>query len=177
MKPFAPLFRAVLAASVVALSSGAAMARSPSHHAHGGHAAECSERHRAEVEALIQDYVDISNAQDLSRYPEVFADDYRLVSTVGTFDGLPAYMDLMAAVYDALPDIHYTIDEILVDGDKAVLRYTYTATSLGSFMGLPPSGATFSCSGLEVDRVEDGKLVEVRNFTDYYCLLAGVGAL
>lgn len=180
MKPRTPsFFRPAVALAVLSLSAGVAMADTPAPHSsprandHG----YCSARHRADVEAVIQEYVDVCNSHDVSRYPEIFADDYRLVSTAGATDGLAAFTGLMSAVYTAMPDLHYEIDEILVDGDNAVLRYHYTGTSTGSFMGLPPSGNTVSCTGLEIDRIEDGKLIESRNFTDYHCLLAGLGAL
>ena len=117
------------------------------------------------------------NERDTSQFSQVFSQDYLLVSTAGTFEGLPAVEGVMSAVYTALPDVHYELDELLIDGNKAVLRYTYTGTHLGDFLGIPATGNTVTCSGLEIDVIEDGHIVETRNFTDYHCLLTGLGAL
>lgn len=175
-----------LALLAVALTATAALAGgdshgSPSRGGHGSHGdhgnRDCSPRHRAEMEAVVDSYLQVVNQRDTSLFPLVFHDDYLLVSTAGTFVGLPATQGVMSAVYTAMPDVEYTLDEVLIDGDKATVRYTYTGTHLGDFLGIPPTGNTITCSGLEIDRIEDGKLVETQNFTNYYCLLAGMGAL
>lgn len=141
---------------------------------HGGHNATGPERR---ILALVDQYFEVVNDQDLGRFPEVFAADYLLDSTAGTYTGLPTFTGLMSALYAALPDIHYTLDEVLVDGNAAVIRYHYTGTNLGSFLGLPATGDVITCRGLEIDRFEDGLMVESRNFTDYFCLLSSLGAL
>jgi predicted ester cyclase len=139
----------------------------------GGHRSGPERR----ILALVDQYFEVVNDQDLGRFPEVFAADYLLDSTAGTYTGLPTFTGLMSALYSALPDIHYTLDEVLVDGNAAVIRYHYTGTNLGSFLGLPATGDVITCRGLEIDRFEDGLMVESRNFTDYYCLLSSLGAL
>ena len=170
-----PLAVPALALVVLALSAGAAMAHGPSHHGPGGGA--CSQAHRRQIREVVEDYLDVINERDTSQFSQVFSQDYLLVSTAGTFEGLPAVEGVMSAVYTALPDVHYELDELLIDGNKAVLRYTYTGTHLGDFLGIPATGNTVTCSGLEIDVIEDGYIVETRNFTDYHCLLTGLGAL
>ena len=137
----------------------------------------CSPHSRAAIKAVMAAYVDVVNLHDTTLFPAVFHDDYVIYSTAGTFDGLAEVTGVMSALYAAMPDIHYTVDELLIDGDRATLRYTYTGTNLGGFLGIPATGDTITCSGLEIDRIEGGKLVETRNFTDYHCLLTGLGAL
>lgn len=167
-----------LLAIAFTVTAGAAFAHGPSHapspHARPHH---CSPHHRAEIEAVMDTYVEIINQRDTSQFPAVFRDDYRVFSTAGTFDGLPVFTGVMSALYAAMPDIEYTVDELLIDGDNATLRYTYTGTHLGDFLGIPATGNTITCSGLEIDRIEDGKLVETQNFTNYHCLLDGMNAL
>lgn len=162
------------------VTAGVAFAHGPSHGSPPphGHGHDCSpDHHRAAIEATMAAYVEVINQRDTSQFSTVFHDDYRLVSTAGSFDGLPAFTGVMSALYAAMPDIEYTVDELLVDGENATLRYTYTGTHLGDFLGIPATGNTITCSGLEIDRIEDGKLLETRNFTNYYCLLDGMNAL
>lgn len=172
-KPSASTF--VLLTALVTVTAGAASAR----HDHGGRGdgpSDCSPHHRERVEALVADYLEVVNSHDVGRFPEVFADDYTLVSTAGTFSGLPAFTGVMSALYTAMPDITYSLDEVLVDGDNVTVRYTYTGTHLGSFLGIPATGNTITCRGLEIDRIDGDRLVETQNFTDFHCLLTGMGA-
>ena len=156
-------------AVLVALTGTAAAHHGGSPHGHHGK--------NGHILSLVDEYIEVINNQDLDRFPEVFASDYYLDSTAGLFDGLAGFTAVMSALYAALPDIQYTVDEVIVSGNTAVIRYHYIGTNLGSFLGLPPTGDVVTCRGLEIDRFEDGLMVETRNFTDYFCLLSSLGAL
>ena len=63
-------------------------------------------------------------------------------------------------LFDAFPDTHITIDDIVAEGDKVVTRYTYTGTHKGAYRGIPATNKKFTLSIIEIDRVVGGKLVE-----------------
>lgn len=123
---------------------------------------------------LMQLYIDIFNAHEFDRFDEIFSEDYLLVSTAGTFQGRDNVAALMEGFVDAFPDLTYTFEEILVDGNNVVIRYSWSGTNTGSFMGMPPSYNEVSCTGLEIDRIADGRIVETQNFTDMHCLLTSI---
>jgi len=62
--------------------------------------------------------------------------------------------------YLAFSQGQHNFDEIIVSDDKVVTCGTFTATHLGEFQGLPPTGKQISLSIMHIDRVEDGKIVE-----------------
>lgn len=62
--------------------------------------------------------------------------------------------------YLAFSQGQHVFDEVVVSGDKVVTCGTFTATHLGEFQGLPPTGKHISLSIMHIDRVEDGKIVE-----------------
>ncbi|RCJ21550.1 ester cyclase [Nostoc sp. ATCC 43529] len=62
--------------------------------------------------------------------------------------------------YLAFSEGQHIFDEVLVAGDKVVTCGTFTATHLGEFQGLPPTGKRIELSIMHIDRVEDGKIVE-----------------
>lgn len=62
--------------------------------------------------------------------------------------------------YSAFSQGHHRFDEVIVAGDRVVTCGTFTATHLGDFQGLPPTGKPISLSIMHIDRVEDGKIVE-----------------
>lgn len=62
--------------------------------------------------------------------------------------------------YLAFSQGKHVFDEVVVSGDRVVTCGTFTATHLGEFQGLPPTGQQISLAIMHIDRVEDGKLVE-----------------
>jgi hypothetical protein len=65
-----------------------------------------------------------------------------------------------SGLFDAFPDCHYTLDDILVEGDKSVVRYTVTGTHKGAFMGVPPTNKKVVFWEIDIYRFANGKLVE-----------------
>lgn len=60
----------------------------------------------------------------------------------------------------AFPDLHFTIDDVVAEGDRVVGRWTSTGTHQGELMGVPPTGRQATSTGIEILRIEDGKFVE-----------------
>jgi steroid delta-isomerase-like uncharacterized protein len=74
--------------------------------------------------------------------------------------GLKDFKQYMSQVFSAFPDIHFTIDDMVVEGDKAVVRYTNTGTHKGEFMGIPPTNKKVTNWLIQIDRFAGGKVVE-----------------
>lgn len=60
----------------------------------------------------------------------------------------------------AFPDLHYTLDDVIAEGDRVVQRATATGTMLGDFQGMPASGKHATWSEVHILRMRDGKIVE-----------------
>ena len=62
---------------------------------------------------------------------------------------------------NAVPDLTYTVEDQVAEGDKVVSRYTATGTHQGEFFGVAPTGKRIEMSGIQIDRFdENGKMVE-----------------
>ena len=62
---------------------------------------------------------------------------------------------------NAVPDLTYTVEDQVSEGDKVVTRYTATGTHEGEFFGVAPTGNRIEMSGIQIDRFdENGKMVE-----------------
>ncbi|HEX6709532.1 MAG TPA: ester cyclase [Rubrobacter sp.] len=62
---------------------------------------------------------------------------------------------------NAVPDLTYTVEDQVVEGDKVVSRYTVSGTHQGEFFGVPGSGKHIEMTGINIDRFdESGKLIE-----------------
>ena len=60
----------------------------------------------------------------------------------------------------AFPDYHAEMHELVVEGNLAVARLIVSGTHQGDFMGMPPTGRSFSVQHMHMYRVKDGKLAE-----------------
>jgi steroid delta-isomerase-like uncharacterized protein len=76
----------------------------------------------------------------------------------------------------AFPDLQFTIEDAIVEGDKVVLRWSSQGTHRGDLQGLAPTGRTGGTTGISIDRFEDGKIVESWVNWDTLGLMRQLGA-
>ncbi len=75
----------------------------------------------------------------------------------------------------AFPDLRYTIDDTIAEGDKVVTRCHWEGTQKGEFMGLPPTGKHVHQDEVDIVRYVDGKVVEHWGYMDSNHLLQQLG--
>src|ERR687883_64705 len=62
---------------------------------------------------------------------------------------------------NAVPDLTYTVEDQIAEGDKVVSRWRASGTHQGEFFGVRPTGNRIEMSGIQIDRFdESGKMVE-----------------
>ena len=62
---------------------------------------------------------------------------------------------------NAVPDLTYTVEDQVAEGDEVVTRWKATGTHQGEFFGVAPTGKHIEMSGIQIDRFdENGKMVE-----------------
>jgi predicted ester cyclase len=77
--------------------------------------------------------------------------------------------------YDAFPDMHVTIDDMVAEGDKVAARVTMTGTHKGEIMGIPPTNKKVTVSLIVIDRFAGGKIVEDNGQFDALGLMRQLG--
>jgi len=80
--------------------------------------------------------------------------------------GVKDFKKIVSELYSAFPDIHLTIDDMVVEGDKVAVRVTESGTHKGEFMGIPPTNKKWTVWGIFIDRVAGGKIVEEWGVSD-----------
>ena len=93
------------------------------------------------------------------------------------FHGLESPTQKIAMVRQAFPDIHFTLEDTMVDGEKVVVRWTCRGTHQGVFRGIAPTGKRIAYTGINIYRVVAGKIVERWAETDGVSLLQQLGAI
>ena len=77
----------------------------------------------------------------------------------------------LADLFRSAPDIHITIEDIVCEGDKVVVRNIWRATDTGGFGGMSPTGKSVVVEGFVMWRIENGKLAERWAVIDYRGLM------
>src|SRR3954468_11077490 len=77
----------------------------------------------------------------------------------------------------AFPDYHLSIEEQIAEADKVVTRYTARGTRQGELMDLSPTGKEVSVTGIAIDRVSGGNIVEHWSEADTLGMMQQLGAV
>ena len=105
------------------------------------------------------------------------------------FDGHPAPSDadfgrgpagqkqLVGLYRGAFPDMRMTINDMAADGDRVVLRWTARGTNTGEMMGMPATGKPATVTGIIINRVAAGKMVESWGNFDALGMLQQLGVI
>jgi steroid delta-isomerase-like uncharacterized protein len=82
-----------------------------------------------------------------------------------------------AMVYQAFPDLHAEVHDVIAEGDLVAVRSTYTSTHQGEFLGIPATGKQTTTNGVEYFRMQDGKQVEHWGGPDTFSFLVQLGVM
>jgi steroid delta-isomerase-like uncharacterized protein len=104
----------------------------------------------------------VYNRGDFTVVDELIARDYLGHSpTPGTENrGRESFKQFYATLRQAFPDLRFTIEDLIAEGDKVVVRWTARGTFAGEFQGIPPNGNHGAITGITIDRIAGGKVVE-----------------
>ena len=67
---------------------------------------------------------------------------------------------VMRYIYTAFAGIRYTVEDMVAEGDKLVVRWTCRQTHRGEYLGVPATGREVTASGISIYRMEQGKIAE-----------------
>lgn len=74
--------------------------------------------------------------------------------------GLTGAIEHIAGVRETYPDLELKIDQQIAEGEWIATCYTMTGTHLGEWMGIKPTGKIIKVTGVNIDRIVDGKIIE-----------------
>ncbi len=105
--------------------------------------------------------VEVIDGADLALADELIEADYvEHRESDGSEPSLEGLKRWITMVHDAFPDWRHTVDDLIAEGDKVVVRNRVFGTHRGEFMGIPPTGKQVVQPGIDIMRIKDGKMVE-----------------
>ena len=121
------------------------------------------------------------NKSNLAAIDELLADNFIDHNPLPGLPPLPpgpaGFKQLATMFRTAFPDLLYTIEDMVADGDKVVIRYSACGTNTGELVGMPPSGEQVAVTGFDMFRITNDRIVEWWHCDDYLSLLQQLGML
>jgi len=122
-----------------------------------------------ENKAIIRRYYEAANKHNVDLAAELVAPDF--VDYDNKIEGLENLKQFGNMLIKGFPDIHWTIEDIVAEGDKVWVRTTITGTHKGEYRGVPPTGKRITIGAVDILRIVDGEIVEawaVDDLLDFY---------
>ena len=117
-------------------------------------------------------------SQDATALANLYAADCKVTSPMfGEMQGRAAVTESFKRLFKVFPDLNLKTEQLLIDGDRAAVVFSTTATHSGEFMGLPATGRKAQVSGVLVLNLDDGLVDEELRLYDFTALLLQVGVL
>jgi steroid delta-isomerase-like uncharacterized protein len=136
-----------------------------------------SETNKAVARRLFEE---VWNKGKLNVLDEIISKDH-VNSGPGTLPGLPTGPEgdkqLVTVYRNAFPDVHFTIDDQLAEGDKVVTRWTADGTHKGELLGMPATGKSSTVTGININRIVNGKISESWGIFDQFGMMQQLGVI
>jgi steroid delta-isomerase-like uncharacterized protein len=135
---------------------------------------------RENVEIVRRHIDELINGKNQDLIKEFYAEDVHFFDPFtpgGEGRGMEAITNFIVSTANAFPDFHFTVHKIFSEGDTVVWYGRADGTHEGDFPGLPASGRRIDIPMCQIYEFRNGRIQELRVFTDSLGLMQQVGAL
>ena len=111
---------------------------------------------------IIRQYIErIENTGDVSNIREFISEDYSEVYEGERYPiGIQGAIDHVLGVRRVFPDLNLTIENQISEDEWVVTTYSVTSTFKDEWFGMKPTGKPITFTGVNVDRIKNGKIIE-----------------
>jgi len=119
-------------------------------------------------ETIVRKYYDKALEGDAKAIGEVLSESFVLHSPISDtpITGIDGFKAMIATYRSATPELKLKVEDLRVDGDTVVTRWSARFKHTGHFDGHEPTGKEGEITGSDTIRVVDGKIAEVHNNVD-----------
>jgi steroid delta-isomerase-like uncharacterized protein len=124
-------------------------------------------------------FVEFINTADPRLAAELVSPDavFHVPGRAEPVHGPQGYLEVIGMMRGGFPDIRWTLEETVIEGDVIAARFTMRGTHRGAFFGMPPTGKTISVQALNIYRLSTGKIVSEVGQPDLLGLMQQIGGL
>lgn len=132
-----------------------------------------------ETKRFMQHFIEETiNKKNLKALDTLVAEDFvEHLPFPGQGPGRAGLRYAIATFLSGFPDMHWTVEEQVAEGEKVVTRFTMSGTHQGVFLGIEPTGQSVHVWGIVIDVVREGKFAESRIILDMMSFMQQLGVL
>lgn len=134
----------------------------------------------AQARALVEPFYSMLNqpaTKDLKSLAEqVLSPDWKSYSGETEFKGREAFVGMAGGFGKLIPDLKWDIKDVLVAGDRVIVRSEASGTPVGPLFGVPASGKSFKVMTIDIHTFKDGKAVTAHHVEDWASALKQLSA-
>jgi predicted ester cyclase len=122
-----------------------------------------------EVQALVQTYYSVFDAasSDPRALDAVVAEGWQNRSSNGSVADKNAFIGLVSGIRQAVPNLRWQVDEVILAGDRVVVRGTGSGTPAAPLFGVPVTGRGFSIMSIDIHTVKNGRIASSFHLEDW----------
>lgn len=128
---------------------------------------------------LIRKYIDeVINTGNLDEIKKYISPDYtEFLEGEGQRVGIKGAIEHILGVRQTYPDLILTVDQQIAEGNWVATCITARGTHRGSWLGIKPTGKQVTYTGLNIEKVENGKITEHGGAANLLFQLLEIGAI
>jgi predicted ester cyclase len=114
---------------------------------------------------------------DIGAADDLLAPNFTLHIPLPSQPGIAGMNDVITACRAAFEHLNVTVEDMVAEGDMVAARFSARGKHQGIFMGLQPTGKSITMTGIEIFRIEEGKIAELWGEANLLGLMSQLGIL
>jgi predicted ester cyclase len=107
-------------------------------------------------------------SKDLKALSEqALSPDWKSYSSETEFKGRDGFVAQVGGFGKLIPDLKWDIKDVMVDGNRIIVRSEASGTPVAPFFGVPPSGKSFKIMTIDIHTIKDGKAITAHHVEDW----------
>ena len=132
-----------------------------------------TQNNSATVRRFIEETINQGQIDSAVRF--AWEDVVEQVPFPGQGPGLEGLKDVLRGNRAGFPDLCFSVEEQIAEGDKVVTRFEWTGTHRGEFLGVAATGRSVKVWGMVIDRLQSGRIKDTRIIMDMLGLMMQLG--
>lgn len=128
---------------------------------------------------LMEQFIRFINTKDYSLGETIVSPEvvFHAPTQPEPLSGFEGYKQILEMMHGAMPDVYWTAEEMIEEGNKIMVRFTMNGTNTGSFMGMPPTGKPISVTAMNIYEIADGKIIREHGLPDLFNMMLQLGVI
>ena len=123
------------------------------------------------MDPFVERLIDAYQGRTLEAFDTLLTDDVILVRDAEKAHGRDEFKAVLSRLFRAFPDLRYQIDDVVVSGDRMVLRWEGRGTHQGEYLGIQGTGRPITYRGITLYELRGGRIARAWVSADLLSLL------